>query len=128
MSLKGLHSENILRGIASAAAGLVLLALGVWAVSSWRQEKGERTGPVERVGTAGPQTPPPRLQEDPITSLAFAPDGRTVATGSRQETLVVWDAASGKSRTVLTKAHGRVRPYFPGIDSLAFAPDGKTVA
>lgn len=56
-----------------------------------------------------------------INSVAFAPDGRTLATGSNDQTVKVWDLATGNERATLT-GHTRV------VTSVAFAPDGKTLA
>lgn len=55
-----------------------------------------------------------------VDCLAFSPDGKLLATGSRDKTLKLWDVASGKERVTLQN---------PGdVDSLAFSPDGKSVA
>jgi RNA polymerase sigma factor (sigma-70 family) len=58
---------------------------------------------------------------DRITSLAFAPDGRLLASGSRDKTVKLWDLATGVERDTL-------RGHSGTILSLAFAPDGKTLA
>lgn len=59
-----------------------------------------------------------------ITSLAFSPDGKTLATGSDDARLRLFDVDTGKERKVFPKdsyAYRRGR-------GVAFAPDGKTVA
>ncbi|MER7794601.1 hypothetical protein [Streptomyces sp. NPDC097640] len=53
-----------------------------------------------------------------VRTLAFSPDGRTLATGSEDGSVRLWEAATGKLRTTLT---GRVQV-------LAFSPDGRTLA
>ena len=55
-----------------------------------------------------------------IITVAFAPDGRTILTGSRDGTARLWDAASGREIRRL-ECHGRQ------FWSVAFAPDGRTV-
>ena len=56
-----------------------------------------------------------------VYSVAFSPDGRTLASGSGDNTIRLWDAASGNNLHTLT-GHGE---YVP---SVTFIPDGKTVA
>jgi len=55
-----------------------------------------------------------------IDCVAFAPDGRTILTGSEDGTAQLWDAASGREIRRL-EGHG-VR-----VSSLSFAPDGRTI-
>ncbi|KAG1665978.1 hypothetical protein FOA52_003203 [Chlamydomonas sp. UWO 241] len=56
-----------------------------------------------------------------VNTLAFSPDGKTLATGSEDATARLWDVATGKERAVLT-GHSH------GVTTLAFSPDGKTLA
>ena len=53
-------------------------------------------------------------------SVAFAPDGKQVLTGSRDLTARLWDAQSGKELRTFT-GHSQ------WVTSVAFAPDGKRV-
>lgn len=53
-------------------------------------------------------------------STAFSPDGRLIASGSQDNTIKIWDSATGSE--VLT-LHGHKH----GISSLAFSPDGKQI-
>jgi WD40 repeat protein len=52
---------------------------------------------------------------------AFSPDGKTVASGSYDKTVRLWDAATGEERQKLKGHDGSVR-------AVAFSPDGKTAA
>ncbi len=56
-----------------------------------------------------------------VTSLAYSPDGKTLATGSLDRTVRLWEAATAKERAVLS-GHSAV------VLEVAFAPDGKTLA
>jgi WD40 repeat protein len=56
-----------------------------------------------------------------ISSVAFSPDGRKLATGSWDRTVILWDTATWQPLTTI-KGHG------DGVWSVAFSPDGKTLA
>jgi WD40 repeat protein len=58
---------------------------------------------------------------DIVFAAAFAPDGKTLASGSRDGTAKLWDLAAGKERFTCEGHDGEVR-------SVAFSPDGKTLA
>jgi WD40 repeat protein len=56
-----------------------------------------------------------------IFSIAFSPDGQTLATGSEDQTLRLWDVATGKERT-------RLEGHADRFDWVAFSPDGRRLA
>jgi serine/threonine protein kinase len=56
-----------------------------------------------------------------VLSVAFSPDGRTLASGSRDNTIKLWDVNSGQLLRTLTG-------HSDSVDSVAFSPDGRTLA
>ncbi|OKH39530.1 hypothetical protein FACHB389_07850 [Nostoc calcicola FACHB-389] len=56
-----------------------------------------------------------------VYSVAFSPDGKTIASASADNTVKLWNAATGKEIITL-KGHSNY------VYSVAFSPDGKTIA
>jgi serine/threonine protein kinase/dipeptidyl aminopeptidase/acylaminoacyl peptidase len=65
---------------------------------------------------------PLRGHEDWVTSVAFSPDGTTLASGSYDNTIRRWDAATGKPLGEPLRGHE------DWVTSVAFSPDGTTLA
>lgn len=61
-----------------------------------------------------------------ITSAAFAPDNRTIASVADDRTLRLWDLASASSRDAVRSV--RPGPRGEEVRAVAFAPDGSVVA
>ncbi|MGH9856171.1 MAG: WD40 repeat domain-containing protein, partial [Blastocatellia bacterium] len=59
--------------------------------------------------------------ESSVRSVAFSPDGRTLASGSDDQTLRLWDVATRQPLATL-KGHE------DSVWSVAFSPDGRTLA
>ena len=59
--------------------------------------------------------------EAPILSVAFSPDGKTIASASWDKTVKLWDAASRQNLATLNG-------HEDAVLLVAFAPDGKTIA
>ncbi len=58
---------------------------------------------------------------DFVSGLAFTPDGTTLASGSMDGTIRLWETSTGKLLTVLPG-------HMEEVTDLAFSPDGRTLA
>ncbi|MCA6091055.1 WD40 repeat domain-containing protein [Streptomyces sp. SCA3-4] len=56
-----------------------------------------------------------------VNTVAYSPDGRTLATGSDDHTVKLWEAGSGKALATF-------RGHTDSVNALAFSPDGRTLA
>lgn len=56
-----------------------------------------------------------------VNSIAFSPDGRTLASASRDGTINLWELNTAKVKIIL-------RGHNQGVNSVAFSPDGQTIA
>jgi WD40 repeat protein len=67
------------------------------------------------------------LQDD-LKSVAFSPDGKTLAAASRNGRVGLWDVATGRERLYIVAHPGHADASFSGSPCVAFSPDGKTLA
>ena len=56
-----------------------------------------------------------------VDSVSFSPDGRLLATGGRDNTVKIWDSATGQA---LQSLEGHQKPVL----TVAFSPDGRWLA
>jgi WD40 repeat protein len=80
---------------------------------------GTATGARLRKISVGNPTDP-QWRDNELSTLAFSPDGRTVATWSRSGTIFVWDLGTGRTRELKL---GEV-----WTAAVAFSADGKRIA
>src|SRR5690242_3914959 len=56
-----------------------------------------------------------------VECLAYSPDGKTLASGSFDRTIKLWDVQTGKEKRTLTG-------HTYSVECVAYSPDGKTLA
>lgn len=56
-----------------------------------------------------------------VNSIAFSPDGQTLASGSRDKTIKLWDVGTKREKQVL-------KGHVDWVNSVAFSPNGRILA
>jgi len=121
---KGMRRALLVVGLLAAGAGWLQIHL--------------RAEPAANAQVATTDDPPksaeqpaPQAASDPISvfrghtgvvaAVAFSPDNKTIASGSADKTIVLWDAATGK-------VNATFREHGGAVTRVAFSPDGKLLA
>ncbi|HMN26537.1 MAG TPA: hypothetical protein PKE45_00175, partial [Caldilineaceae bacterium] len=107
------------RGVAFSHQGQLLAISGdgvvrLWQVRHDEAESGPDEDPVAPILVLNGHT-------DRVSSVAFSPDDRTLASGGRDGRICLWSLPEGQLQQVLDTTYGIVT-------TLAFSPDGQTLA
>jgi WD40 repeat protein/tRNA A-37 threonylcarbamoyl transferase component Bud32 len=120
-----LTQRNIVTG-AAVMIGVGLIALIVaLAFIKWQQPDATE----QQAGTASKYEQPVSFNlkrtltghGDSVIPVAFSPDSKTLASGSMDKTIKLWDTQTGTLRQTLTG-------HINGVHALAFSPDRMTLA
>jgi WD40 repeat protein len=65
---------------------------------------------------------PLRGHDDWVSSVAFSPDGKILASGSGDKTIILWNPQSHQ------QIEEPLRGHDAGVSSVAFSPDGRILA
>ncbi|MEV5573384.1 serine/threonine-protein kinase [Spirillospora sp. NPDC052269] len=112
------------RGLLIGGGAVVAAAFGIPAALLLSGSDGSKKKPEARTPHLVAFTPPSSTlkgHSQGVRSVAFSPDGRFLASGSDDSTVMIWDVAAGRSVQTL-------RGHTSSVLGVAYSPDGRTVA
>ena len=128
LSESGVHPLSVQELLGIAAAGASLPA---HRASPGASAKPSAEGPKAAAALApGEPLPPGAIARignvrfspgDMVNSVAFSPDGKTLASGNNDSTVRLWERSTGKEVRVF-------RGHRDAVQWVAFSPDGKLLA
>jgi len=110
-------SGNVVRSVAFSPDGKTLVSGSFNKINLWKLGN-LMTGCKVAQPCLPTQTLPGNLGI--VESVAISPDGQTLASGSKDKTIKLWNLQTGKLRSTISNPSEKV-------DSLTFSPDGKTL-
>jgi WD40 repeat protein len=113
--------KNKLRNRMIALGGVLLLGVGITQAYGYFKSQ-EINSPQEKKFSEH-SFPDKTLtgHSDEVFSVAYSPDGRYLASGSIDQTIKIWEVATGKELRTLTGHSG-------GVFLVAYSPDGRYLA
>jgi WD40 repeat protein len=97
---KKLHGHvGPIRGLVFSPDGLSLIGVGDASICLWSSPSGDMIR-ILAERAAGPQRSNAARYSDTMTVVTFSPDGKVMVCGGSNNTLLLWDVATWRSRTL----------------------------
>lgn len=110
-------SNYELSSVAFSPDGKFLVSGDTEEVKVWLPQTGEQITRLKRTRVPGLEV------KDLVECVSFSRDGKTLASGNRDGTVILWDTKSWRQKQTLRKHKSGY-----SVKSLAFSPDGKILA